>query len=121
LTGDKIIESKDFSNPLDHGLIKSIKASVYKHLDDETFSVEVLCKEMALSRPVLFRKVKALTGQNIQNFIKIIRLQEARKLLLNNEHNITEVAYKTGFSNPKYFSVSFKKHYGVSPSKILKK
>jgi len=77
-----------------------------------------LCKMLLMSRPVLYRKVKALTGQSIQNFTNAIRLNKAMELLQTNKYTISDVAYMTGFANPKYFSTSFKRYFGTSPSQI---
>ena len=69
-----------------------------------------------MSRSVLYRKLKALLDQSPQDFIKIIRLKKAVEYLQQTDMNITEIAYQTGFSDPKYFTTCFKKHYRVSPS-----
>lgn len=112
------VQKEDFPNPLDHEFIEKIRTIVLENLEDEDFSVEILCKTLLMSRPVLYRKVKALTGESIQNFTNVIRLNKAMELLKTQTYTISDVAYMTGFANPKYFSTSFKKHFGVSPSKI---
>lgn len=111
-------QAEDYPSAREHAFVQQIIAIIHGHIDAEDFSVDFLCREMALSRPVLFRKLKALTGQNIQNFIKIVRLKKAKELLLQEPLTIAEVAYRTGFSNPKYFSTSFRKHFGVRPSEV---
>ena len=112
------VDKADFSNPVDHEFIKKINSIVLENLENEQFSVEFLCKKLLMSRPVLYRKVKDLTGQSIQQLITTIKLNKALELLKANEHTISDIAYMTGFANPKYFSTSFKKHFGVSPSRI---
>lgn len=112
------VNKADFPNPIDHEFIEKIRTIVLENLENEQFSVEVLCKMLLMSRPVLYRKVKALTGQSIQNFTNSIKLNKALELLKTKEYSISDVAYMTGFANPKYFSTSFKKHFGTSPSKI---
>lgn len=112
------VNKADFPNPIDHEFIEKIRTIVLENLENEQFSVEILCRTLLMSRPVLYRKVKALTGQSIQQFTNAIKLNKALELLKTNEHTISDVAYMTGFANPKYFSTSFKKHFGVSPSKI---
>ncbi|PHN06552.1 hybrid sensor histidine kinase/response regulator transcription factor [Flavilitoribacter nigricans] len=111
-------QPQDFPNAREHAFIEQLTGLIHQHLENEAFTVDLLCQEIALSRPVLFRKLKALTGQNIQNFIRIIRLKKAKELLEREQLTVAEAAYKTGFSSPKYFSTSFRKHFGVKPSEV---
>jgi len=110
-----------YKNKLDNDFIQKAYAIVNKHMDNSEFSVEVLCHELFMSRPVVYRKLKALTNNSPQDFIKIIRLKKAAEFIKEERFSITDVAYNTGFSDPKYFSTSFKNFFGVSPSKYLKK
>jgi AraC-like DNA-binding protein len=64
----------------------------------------------------LYRKVNALTGISVNDFIRQLRLQKGAQLLSNNWGNIAQVAYEVGFSNPSYFSKCFKEQFGVLPS-----
>ena len=86
------------------------------NIDNSEFKVEILSKEIGLSRSQLFRKLKALTGQNPQEFIRFIRKKKAAELLLKKTGNISDIAYAVGFDNPSYFSRCFTKVYKVSPS-----
>jgi AraC-like DNA-binding protein len=81
------------------------------------FQVDDLCRAMAMSRTAFFNKLKAVTGKAPNDFIRIFRLERAAELLSAHELTITEVADKVGFSDPKYFSSCFRRHFGVSPSK----
>ena len=100
---------------LDKDLLQKARKVVQGHLSDSDFDVQVFCKEMGMSRPQLFRKLKAVTGQNISEFIRAIRLREAAVLLQNPSVQVSDVAYRVGFSNPSYFSRSFRQLYGQSP------
>lgn len=71
---------------------------------------------MAMSRTLFYSRLKSLTGKAPQEFIRIIRLQKAAELLKQGK-NVTEVAADTGFVNVKYFSLLFKKQFGIQPSK----
>ncbi|WP_231576266.1 helix-turn-helix transcriptional regulator [Hymenobacter sp. DG25B] len=73
---------------------------------------------MGISRVQLYRKVKAVLGTGVTEFIQGVRLTKARQLLLTDELTIAEVAYQLGFSSPSYFSTSFKARYQVSPSEF---
>ena len=71
--------------------------------------------------PAFFSKLKALTGYAPADYIRMIRLQHAAKLLKQGEYTITEIADMIGFSDAKYFREVFKKYYNVSPSQFNKK
>jgi len=83
-------------------------------------SVEFLASELAISRAQLFRKFKAITGQSPLDFIRDIKLRKAALLLKTGEWRVSDVAFELGFSDPNYFSKSFQKVYGVTPSKYKK-
>ncbi|MEL6864744.1 MAG: two-component regulator propeller domain-containing protein [Bacteroidota bacterium] len=89
---------------------------VEKQMDNPNFSVVQFASELAISRPLLFTKLKALTGQTPNNFIKTIRLKRAAQLLKTKKLNVSEVAYKVGFKDPKYFRKCFKEQFEVPPS-----
>lgn len=89
---------------------------VRDHLSDSEFGVEDFSEPFHMSRRNVLRKLKAITGLSINEFIRHTRLQEAHRLLLQGQLNVSEVAYSVGFTDPKYFSQCFKKQFGVSPS-----
>lgn len=72
------------------------------------------------SRSKLYRKIVALTGKSIHGYLKDYRLCKALKLLNNNNMNISEVAFETGFNSPAYFSKCFQETFGVLPSQYIK-
>jgi signal transduction histidine kinase/DNA-binding response OmpR family regulator len=86
------------------------------HLSDEQFSVERFADEMGMSRKNLLRKIKALTDQSVNEFIRNFRLQRAAQLITANAATISEIAYKVGFNNLSYFSKCFKELFGVAPN-----
>lgn len=86
---------------------------------DCDFGVAELVANLYLSHSLVYKKVKQITGKTIQEFINSYRLKQARDILQKEKLPIKEVAYKVGFSDPKYFSVSFKKKYKVSPSAVF--
>lgn len=89
---------------------------VEKHIENDSFNVMQFAAELAVSRALLFTKLKALTGQTPNNFIKTIRLKRAAQLLKTKKLNVSEVAYKVGFKDPKYFRKCFKAQFNVLPS-----
>ncbi|WP_321281752.1 two-component regulator propeller domain-containing protein [Marinifilum fragile] len=112
-------EQINYKNELDQEFIQKCMDIVNENLDNSSFSVEEFSKKLFMSRPVLYRKLKALTDQSPQDFVKIIRLKKSAELIRTGKYSISEIAYSTGFSDPKYFSTSFKKFYGISPSKYV--
>ena len=89
---------------------------VVDNISDSDFTIDRLCREMAMSRTLFYVKLKSYTGKSPQDFIRVIRLERAAALLRSGR-SVTEAAALSGFDNPKYFSTVFKKYFGVSPSK----
>ena len=73
-----------------------------------------------MSNSTLYRKIKALTGKAPKEFIRSVRFKYACRFLLEKSGNVSEVAYLVGFSNAKYFSQSFKKEFGKTPSQYIR-
>lgn len=94
---------------------------VEKNIDNEEFTIKMLMKEMNLSHSGLYKKVKAISGESINAFIRLIRLRKAAVLLLSTDINISEAAFKVGMSDAKYFRQQFVKLFGMPPSEYVKK
>ena len=92
---------------------------VMQHISDTDFNIDMLCREMAMSRTLFYGRLKTLTGKAPQDFIRLLRLEQAAVWLRRGD-SVLDVSVKTGFANVKYFSTVFKKHFGVSPSKYNK-
>ncbi|MDX2413698.1 MAG: hybrid sensor histidine kinase/response regulator transcription factor, partial [Bacteroidales bacterium] len=101
---------------VDEVFLNKLKTLIEDNLDNSEYNVEMLSLDMGMSRTHLFRKMKSLTGQTYITFIKTLRLQKAARLLKTGKLNISEIAFSVGFSDPKYFSKTFKQEFGVSPS-----
>ena len=103
-------------NPQDQAFVEKATRLVLDNLSDTDFNIDRLCREMAMSRTLFYGKLKTLTGQGPQDFMRLIRLEQAA-LYLKQGESVLDVSVKAGFVNVKYFSTVFKKHFGVSPSK----
>ena len=103
-------------DPMDQAFVEKATRLVLDNLSDTNFNIDRLCREMAMSRTLFYGKLKTLTGQGPQDFIRLIRLEQATQYLKQGD-SVLDVSVKTGFVNVKYFSTVFKKHFGVSPSK----
>jgi signal transduction histidine kinase/DNA-binding response OmpR family regulator/ligand-binding sensor domain-containing protein len=117
------IESGTFAqNPADQEFLDKSIRIVYENLDNSEFDVPQFCHEIHMSKTLLYSKLKSLTGQSATEFVRNIRLKEAKKLLIQNNHQqtIAEISYRVGFNDPLYFSRCFRKYFGVPPSEIGK-
>ncbi len=111
---DVVIEDRDAIF-----LTKLVKI-VEDNIDNESFTVENLQSEIGMSRMQLHRKLKALTNQSANDFIRSIRLKRAAQLLQQPGIQISEAAYRSGFNHLSYFSKCFKDQFGVLPSEYYK-
>lgn len=116
------IEDNDDSLPISdldkHFLQKAISV-IEDNLSNEDFTINDLTAEIAMSRSVFYKKLKAITQQNPHELIRDIKMKKAAELLRENKYTIAEISYMIGFSNPKYFSTAFKSFFGVSPSRFF--
>ena len=103
-------------NADDQAFVDKATQTVLDHLDEEDFDVNHLCREMAMSRTLFYGRLKTLTGKAPQEFMRLIRLEQAAALLRKGVP-VLDVATRCGFPNSKYFSTVFKKHFGMPPSK----
>ncbi|WP_320111604.1 substrate-binding domain-containing protein [Draconibacterium orientale] len=106
-------------NP-EKSFIDKLEEQIEKHIENSELSVDFLSNELGMSRIQLYRKVKALTNYSPVEFITLFRLRKAVHLMKMTDTNLAQIAYQVGFSAPSYFSKSFKKYYGKSPSEYLK-
>ena len=104
---------------LDQEFLHSVEEIVQQHLSDPDFSVDDLAARLFMNRKQLYRKVKALTNQTPNEYIRSIRLQQAAQLLRTRQFTIAEVTYRVGFQDLKYFRERFRDFYGVNPSEIV--
>ena len=103
----------------DEKLLRRIVESVQAHLEDPDFDVATLCEDVGISRVHLNRKLKAFGKDSPGMLIKTFRMKQAAYLLANNQVNVSEVAYRVGFSSHSYFSSSFKEFFGMSPREFV--
>lgn len=105
---------------IDTQFMDKVMAVINENIGNSNLNVEFLAREVGYSRVQLHRKIKTLTGMAPSNFIRNIRLKQAANLLKENKVTISQVAYAVGFVNSTFFSVSFKKLYGCTPSDFIK-
>lgn len=94
---------------------------VLDNMGNTNFSVSNLADSMAISERNLYRKIKKLTGVTVNEFVREIRLNTAKKLMNNRKYNtVAEIAYAVGFRDPGYFSKVFEDYAGETPSNYMK-
>ncbi|MBO6523775.1 MAG: alpha/beta fold hydrolase [Balneolaceae bacterium] len=102
--------------PLKGSLLERVLQSIDKHLADESYSVEMLSRDVGLSERQLQRKLKQTTNKTPNQLISSVRLHRAKELIITGKSNISEACYQTGFSSPSYFSKCFKQEFGKTPT-----
>ncbi len=110
---DFVVEEQHYSNP-DKLFLESAIAKIKEHLSDSDYGREQLATDLCVSSSSLYNKLRAMTGKNITGFITSIRLKQACRILGSEpDIRINELAYRVGFSTPRYFSQCFKKEFGM--------
>jgi len=104
---------------IDNEFLSKVIRIIEADIDNLEFGVPELAKAVAMSQPILYKKLSALTGMSVNEFIKSIKMNNATILLQSKRYTINEIAYMVGFSDRKYFSKEFKKQYGKSPSEFI--
>ncbi|MCC8095779.1 MAG: response regulator [Tannerellaceae bacterium] len=118
LYGSNIEEMQVRTNPDQHFLKEAI-ALIEINITNINFDVKEFAAGLKISGSMLYRKLKVLIDMSPAEFIKHVRMQKARELLLENKFNISEIAYQVGFSDAKYFSSCFKKAFGMAPTDYI--
>lgn len=118
---DSFTPSEIAVSSLDEQLLKKAFKVVEDNISNEQFDIPFFCAELGVSRTMLFTKIKAWTNFTPNEFIHEIRMKRAAQLLEQNKINISQISYKVGFNNPKYFSKCFQKKFGETPSQYQSK
>lgn len=99
----------------ENNFLCKVDCVVDQRFADPAFGIPDLAAALWVSPSQLYRRIKALTGRSPALYLRSLRLQKARRMLLQTDLTITEIAYRTGFSELAYFSRSFSKEFGRSP------
>lgn len=113
--GSNVLLKKRTKNPKLQFLQKIVKL-IHQDIGDSNFGSEDLAKKLLVSESQIYRKIKAITGKSTAVYIRSIRLQYAKELLINTNKTVSEVAYEVGFNDPSWFSRVFKDEFGFPPS-----
>jgi ligand-binding sensor domain-containing protein/CheY-like chemotaxis protein/AraC-like DNA-binding protein len=107
-------------NKLDEEFLISLIGVVERNISDPNLDTRLICDELAISRSVIYAKIKSLTGQTVHEFMKAIRLKRAVLLLREGKLSISQISSEVGFASHSYFDKCFARQYGVGPGEYLK-
>lgn len=103
----------------DENFLDNLNDAIVKNLDNSELDVEHLVKLLHMSRPTLYRKIKAISNLTPNEFITITRLKKSAVLLLDGNYKMADIAYQVGFSSQTTFGRSFLKQFGMTPSEFI--
>lgn len=104
----------------DNQLLQQALQCVHNHLDDADYDREAFATDMNMSASTLYNKLRSLTGMSVSSFIRDIRMKEARRIITENPGiRVSDLAYRVGFKDPKYFATIFKKEFGIQPKEFI--
>lgn len=106
-------------NKSEEEFIKKVIDIIERNISDPNFDYKTIGDEVAMSKTVLYGKIKAITGLGVQEFIKSLRLKRSLKYLFEGKLSISEVAEAVGFSSQSYFNKCFIKEYNVTPKAYM--
>jgi transcriptional regulator GlxA family with amidase domain len=115
LIGPKSVNIED----VDEKFLQKVVEMIERNISDTGLNADTLGKKVGMSRTQLYRKIRGLTDQTVNEFIKSIRLKRAAQLLSEKRVTITEIAYAVGFNDLTYFARCFRKQYHKSPSEYI--
>lgn len=104
----------------DNQFLEKVIEKIRLHIEDPEFNSEELAKVLDMSQRQLYRKLKAISGNTVHEFIIKVKMNQAEELLRNSDLNVSQIAYQLGFSEPSNFSRTFSKYFGCSPSQYGK-
>jgi ligand-binding sensor domain-containing protein/signal transduction histidine kinase/DNA-binding response OmpR family regulator len=104
----------------DDKFIRQLIELIEKNISEPDFDITKLTNELGMSRPVIYRKVKALTDYSIVEFIRTIKMNRAAQLLRTGQYRVSQAAYMVGFNDPKYFTRCFKEQFNINPSDLTR-
>lgn len=121
LRREKILQSGKLSEieKSESELEKNIREIVYRQLGNPSLNINMLSETLFMSRTTLYKKWGEISDISLNDFIKKVRLKEAKILLNEKNFNVQEAAAAVGYADANYFSTSFKKEFGVSPSEVI--
>ncbi|MCG2613214.1 response regulator [Terrimonas sp. NA20] len=94
---------------------------VEDNIETENFTIQQFARAMGMSRSALYNKVKHISGQSLNAFVRSIRLRRAAVLMIRERMNVNQAAFQVGIGDVRYFREQFVKLFGMTPSEYIKK
>lgn len=117
---DVFAEARELVNTdRDKEFLDELIGIIEGNMEDEELDVDMICRKIGMSRTKLYGKVKGVTGQPIGEFIRLLRLKRAAKILVSEDISVQEVMFRVGIQSQSYFTKSFKKEFGKTPSQFV--
>lgn len=111
---------KDSLNQLDNEFIEKLTRVIESNIESEQIAMAQIADQMRMGHSTLYRKLKALTGLSITEFVQKIRMSTAEKLLLTGKYSIAEIVFMVGLNSVNYFRECFKTEFGVTPKEYIR-
>ena len=116
------LQSGDFKiSPEYKDFLQRCIAIVESHITNPDFNIKVLASEIGMSHSTLYNRIKSISGQSTNGFIRFIRLRRAAQILISTDTTIMETADHVGMNDIKYFRKQFTTLFGMKPSEYIKK
>ncbi|WEK34077.1 MAG: response regulator [Candidatus Pseudobacter hemicellulosilyticus] len=100
--------------------LEQLNTIILQNLDNGQLDGEFLAEQLRMSRPTLYRKIKAISNLTAHELINLARLKKAAELLAGGQYRVFEVSNITGFSSPNHFNRIFMKQFNMSPTSFIK-
>lgn len=116
------LQSGDFKiSPEYKEFLQRCIAIVESHITNPDFNIKVLASEIGMSHSTLYNRIKSISGQSTNGFIRFIRLRRAAQILISTDTTIMETADQVGINDIKYFRKQFTTLFGMKPSEYINK
>lgn len=107
------------NNKKDEDFLNRLNDEIDHNISDADYSIEKLAAALSMSRSNLQRKIKGISGMTPNDYIRVLKLKKAARLIMEGEYRINEISYIVGFNSPSYFSKCFQKQFGALPSEFV--
>ena len=120
-TIEETVNHAGAENNAEHKFLQKAIDCMRQHIDDADYDREAFAEEMGMSSSSLYNKLRSITGMSVGGFIRDMRMKEVRRIIDDEEDlRVSDLAYRVGFKDPKYFATIFKKTFGMQPTEYIK-
>ena len=101
--------------------MQAIRTFIEEHIDDDGLRIDDMAEAVNMGRTMFYENVRRIVGLSPSDFLRQVRMQRARQLIVKSRQSVAQIAYSVGFTDPKYFTKCFKKDTGMTPSEYKEK